>query len=171
MRAAIYARCAVSVQGQPNPSLVKQIDRCRRSADLRGWTVVNDYVRSDSGASGATLASTDQLNSLIAAARKSPSPFDCIVIDKISRLGRDFIDVLRINDILKRRGVFLWFVKEKLDSRDRGFHLGVVMNGMMNDLYTEAHADKVRRGQKRRALERIVQDRGSLRRSVDETKA
>jgi DNA invertase Pin-like site-specific DNA recombinase len=102
-------------------SIEGQVRQCQRTADLKGWAVLRDLIRSDSEASGATLHQREGLTSVIAEAKKVPRPFDCIVIDDTSRLGRNLTDVLRVSDILKHHSVFLYFVSQQLDSRDRSF--------------------------------------------------
>ena len=87
MRAAIYARYSSDLQ-RPT-SIEDQVRQCQRTADLKGWAVLQDYVRSDSEVSGATLHSRDGLTSRIEDARKSARPFDCLLIDDTSRLGRN----------------------------------------------------------------------------------
>ena len=56
MRAAIYARYSSDLQ-RPT-SIEDQVRQCQRTADLKGWAP-QDYVRSDSEVSGATLHSRD----------------------------------------------------------------------------------------------------------------
>jgi site-specific DNA recombinase len=145
MNVAIYARSAAVQQG--STSIEDQINRCRRYAALKGWSVVNDYVRSDSGASGTTLNHRDGLNSLIADAKKSPRPFDCLLTDDTSRLGRNLTTVLMVSDTLKQHGVFLFFVSQQLDSREKSFRELQIMTGMMDEQFLVELADKVHRSQ------------------------
>jgi site-specific DNA recombinase len=60
--------------------------------------------------------------------------------------------VLRVADILKHNGVFLFFVSQKLDSRDPNFRQLLIMYGMQDEQYLVGLADKVHRGQEGRVL-------------------
>jgi site-specific DNA recombinase len=150
MRAAIYARYSSDLQ-RPT-SIEDQIRQCQRTADLKGWAVLKDYTRSDSEVSGATLNLRNGLTSLIEDAKRSPRPFDCLLIDDTSRLGRNLTDVLKVSDILNHYGVFLYFVSQQFDSRDRSFRQLLIMNGMVDEQFLVGLAEKVHRGQEGRIL-------------------
>jgi site-specific DNA recombinase len=154
MRSAIYARYSSDLQ-RPT-SIEDQVRQCQRTANEKGWAVLSDLIRSDSEASGATLHQREGLNSLIVEAKKVPRPFDCVVIDDTSRLGRNLTDVLRVSDILKYHGVFLYFVSQQLDSRDRSFRQLQIMNGMVDEQFLFGLAEKVHRGQEGRVLKGLV---------------
>ena len=154
MRAAIYARYSSDLQ-RPT-SIEDQVRQCQRTADQKGWAVLNDYIRSDSEASGASIIQREALNSLITDAKRLPRPFDCLLIDDTSRLGRNLTDVLKVSDSLNHHGVFLYFVSQQLDSRDRSFRQLQVMNGLMDEQFLIGLADKVHRGQEGRVLQGMV---------------
>jgi site-specific DNA recombinase len=69
--------------------------------------LVEEYVRSDEARSAATLAGREALQSLLAASKLNPPPFDCVMVDDTSRLARYLPDVLKMNDSLHYRGVFI----------------------------------------------------------------
>lgn len=106
--------------------------------------------------SGASIIQRDSLNSLIADARKLPRPFDCLLIDDTSRLGRNLTDVLKVSDVLKHHGVLLYFVSQQLDSREKSFRQLQIMNGMIDEQYLFGLAEKVHRGQEGRVLNGLV---------------
>ena len=145
MRAAIYARYSSELQ-RPT-SIEDQIRQCQRVADLKGWTILSEYIESDSELTGAALSPREALQSLIADARKRPRPFDVLIIDDTSRFGRNLTDVLKISEVLKHNDVFLYFVSDQLDSRDPNFRQMLIMKGMMDEQYLVGLADKVHRGQ------------------------
>jgi site-specific DNA recombinase len=150
VRAAIYARYSSDLQRPA--SIEDQTRNCRVGAEANGWTVLEDFVRADSAQSGAALLGRHSLNSLIADAKKHPRPIDCVLMDDTSRLGRNLADVLRVSDILKHYGVFLFFVSQKLDSRETNFRQLLTMNGMMDEQLLSGLSDKVHRGQEGRVL-------------------
>src|SRR5437016_1407874 len=90
LRCAVYARYSSNLQRPA--SIDDQVRNCRKHAAQAGWTIDEDYVRSDAALTGQTLNSRDALNSLIANVRCSPRPFDCLLIDDTSRLGRNISD-------------------------------------------------------------------------------
>lgn len=119
-----------------NPTSIEdQIRKCRQCADTNGWTVLADFIRSDAGISGATLHQREGLKELIAVSGTKPRPFDYLLIDDTSRLGRNLRDVLTVSDILKDRDVFLYFVSQHLDSRDKSFRLNDIFNGMIDEQF------------------------------------
>jgi site-specific DNA recombinase len=150
MRAAIYARYSSDMQ---NPvSIEDQIRKCRQYADSKGWTVLDDFVLSDAGVSGASIHQREGLKALIALSDAKPRPFDLLLIDDTSRLGRNLTDVLKISDHFKDQDVFLYFVSQHLDSRDPGFRQNLIFHGMMDEHVLTDIADKVHRGQEGRIL-------------------
>jgi site-specific DNA recombinase len=71
MKCAIYTRYSSDLQRES--SVEDQIRKCRSFADLKGWTVLDAYVRSDQEISGAALAGRSALESLMADAKRHPS--------------------------------------------------------------------------------------------------
>lgn len=160
IRAAIYARYSSDMQ---RPTSIEDQNRnCIKFAEASGFAVLNDYMKSDSAQSGAALALRPGLNCLIPEAKKTPRPFDVVLIDDTSRLGRCLSDVLRVSDILKHHGVFLYFVSQKLDSRDPNFRQLLIMHGMMDEQYLVGLADKVHRGSRRARPQRVLARREVL---------
>jgi site-specific DNA recombinase len=150
MRAAIYARYSSDLQ-RPT-SIEDQVRKCAQFAEQRGWRVLEEFVRSDAEVSGASLANREALDSLVSDARNRPRPFDCLLIDDTSRLGRNLTDVLKISDIFKYNEVSLYFVSQNLDSRDISFRQSFTFNGMMDEQFLIQLGSKVRRGQEGRIL-------------------
>jgi DNA invertase Pin-like site-specific DNA recombinase len=129
MRCAIYARYSSDLQRES--SAEDQIRKCRLLADLKNWTVLDAYVRSDQEISGAALAGRSALESLIADAKRRPRPFDRIVIDDTSRLARNVADALKLVEILKFHGVGVTFVSQGIDTMEKTARQLVTINGMM----------------------------------------
>jgi len=149
-RCSVYARYSSDLQ-RPE-SIDDQVRNCRKFAAERGWTIDEGFLRSDAALTGQSLNSRDGLNSLVADAKRSPRPFDCVLIDDTSRLGRNLGDVLTLADIFKFHGVYLFFVSQRLDSRDPNFRMTLTFHGMVDEQYVVGLRDKVRRGQEGRLL-------------------
>jgi DNA invertase Pin-like site-specific DNA recombinase len=145
LRCVIYAR--YSSETQRKTSIEDQIRLCRAAAERNGWTVLDNYIRSDSELTGRTLVGREGLRELIRLAKTKPLPFDVILIDDTSRFGRYLPDVLREGDILKHYGVTLYFVSDHLDSRDEHFRFAYIIKGIGDEEYVRGLSKKVHRGQ------------------------
>ena len=150
IRCAIYARYSSDLQRES--SAEDQIRKCRAFADPRGWTVLDEYARSDQEISGAAVAGRSALESLLADAKQRPRPFDRILIDDTSRLARNVTDALRMVETLKFHGVGVTFVSQGIDTLDKMARQLVTLNGMMDEQFLVGLADKVHRGQEGRVL-------------------
>jgi len=154
IRCAIYAR--YSSEEQRRTSTEDQIRNCRAAADRNGWVVLDEYIRSDEEKTGRTLAGRDGIADLIRLAKQRPKPFDCIIIDDTSRLGRYLPDVLRECDRLKHHGVFLYFASDRLDSRDESFRIMHIFKGYRDEDFIRDLGHKIHRGQEGRVLNGYV---------------
>ena len=150
MRCAIYARYSSDLQR--DSSIEDQIRKCRELASRNGWSVVENFVRSDRAISGAALAGRDEFNSLIQDAKKKPRPFDRILIDDTSRLARNVADALNAVATLSFHGVGVTFVSQGIDSLSKNARQLLTIHGMMDEQFLDGLRDKVHRGQEGRVL-------------------
>src|SRR5712672_2132890 len=146
IRCAIYARC--SSESQRDTSTEDQIRNCRAGAERNGWTVLDEFIRFDEAMTGRTVAGRGGLADLIRLAKQRPKPFDCILIDDTSRLGRYLPDVLRECDLLMHYDVFLYFVSDRLDSRDESFRIMHIFKGYRDEDFVRDLGHKIHRGQR-----------------------
>jgi site-specific DNA recombinase len=86
MKCAIYARYSFDLQREA--SIEDQIRKCHEYAAQQGWTVVDEFVRSDEAISAASIAGRDALQTLVEDAKRKPRPFDRLLVDDTSRLAR-----------------------------------------------------------------------------------
>jgi site-specific DNA recombinase len=149
-RCAIYARYSSDLQRAT--SIEDQIRECRDAAARRGWTVLDDYIRSDQAASGQLLSDRQGLDELIKLAKQPSPPFDGIIIDDTSRFGRNLSDTLPLSDVLEFLGIFLYFVNRRLDSRDPNFRTLFISSGQQDEQYSRGVGEKVHRGQRGRIM-------------------
>ena len=154
LRVAIYTRFSSPLQRKT--STEDQERECRDAAEQNGWVVLDQYVFSDQARSGQVLAGRDQLDRLLKLAEQSPCPFDGILIDDTSRLGRNLSDTLPLSDRLQFAKVFLYFVTRRLDSRDINFRTLFIAYGQQDEQSSLQLADKVRRGQRGRVLNGLL---------------
>lgn len=104
-RAALYAR--VSTAGQDPAG---QIEALRAAAAARGVEVVGEHV--DHGVSGAR-ASRPALDAMLATVRAGG--VDVVMVAALDRLGRNLLDLLRLAEELRARGVELVSLREGVD--------------------------------------------------------
>ena len=145
IRCAIYTRYSSDLQ-RPTSS-EDQIRNCRAAAKDKGWDVLDEYVLSDEEVTGRTVVGREALADLMRRAEQNPKPFDCILIDDTSRLGRYLPDVLKESDTLLFHGVFIYFVSDRLDTRDEGSRIVHMVKGYGDERYSKDLAKKVHRGQ------------------------
>jgi len=154
---AVYARCAVyarfSSDLQRDASTQDQFRNCRGLAARKNWNVVDEYVRSDEGISGASLEDRKGLLELIAAAKQRPRPFDRLLVDDTSRLARNLEDAIRVVKTLEFCGVHVVSVTQGTDTQDRSSRSLIALFGLMDEEFLIGLADKVHRGQLGRILE------------------
>jgi site-specific DNA recombinase len=150
IRCAIYARYSSDVQ--KSTSIEDQVRNCREFAEQMGWVVLPEYIRSDEGISGAALDTRPAMLSLRDDAKKLPRPFDYILVDSTSRFGRELSDTLKLTKILKFHDVNLYFVTQRLDTKERYARKLQMVYGMQDEDFLEAHRENVHRGMRGIAL-------------------
>lgn len=144
MKVAAYAR--YSSDQQRDASLEDQLRNCRAYCERQGWPEPVPYT--DAAASGA---STDRAayQRLMADA----SLYDVIVVDDLTRLSRDNVEVQTLTRRLTFAKVRLVTVSDGVDTNRKGYKLEVGMRGLMGEMYLDELADKTHRGLMGRALE------------------
>jgi site-specific DNA recombinase len=144
-RCAVYTRYSSDLQSETSSE--DQIRNCRNLAQQKGWDVLDEYIRSDEELTGRTLVGREGLADLLRLAQQRPRPFDCILIDDTSRLGRDLPDVLKVCDMFMHHGVFIYFVSDRLDSREESFRIVYLVKGYGDERYSKDLGKKIHRGQ------------------------
>ena len=150
IRCAIYAR--YSSEKQHQSSIEDQIRNCREAAAKKGWVVVEEYIFWDSEKTGTTMHGRSGLQSLMAAAKTKPRPFDYIIVDDTSRFGRNKADSFKNLEILTFYGVHLFFVEDGLDSAEQWFENSYHDKAKADAQYSVSLGHKVRRGRRGRFL-------------------
>lgn len=153
-RCAIYAR--YSTDQQNATSIVDQVRNCKEAAERYGWTVLDEYVMSDEGASGQSLYGRDGLLKLLELAKSPNCQFQGILIDDSSRFGRNLSETLPLTDKFKYHKVFLHFVNRRLDSRDPNFRSLYIKCGEEDENLCRSIAEKVHRSHRGRVLDSCV---------------
>ena len=144
VRAAIAVR--YSSDKPSETSLIDQERNCRRYIEAQGWVVAEHWVCKDAAKSGASVAGREGFLRLMEGARRSPRPFDVVVVDDLSRLTREADRTIAVFKELGSRGIRLIGVSDGYDSSRRGAKLEAGMRGLMNESYLDDLAEKTRRG-------------------------
>ena len=143
MKVAAYAR--YSSDQQSAASLEDQLRNCRAYATRMGWPTPVEFT--DSAMSGARSDRPGYQRLMQEATR-----FDVILIDDLSRLSRDNVEVQQQVRRLKFAGVRVVAVSDSIDTADKGHKLGVGLRGLMGELYLDDLREKTHRGLTGRAL-------------------
>lgn len=146
MRVAIYAR--FSSDQQNAASAADQIDRCRRYADARGWTVRDDLIFRDEALSGASMDRPGAIRLLDAVAA---GRVDLVLVEDTSRLSRREADLHDLIDRLAFARVGLIGIADGVDVTARGGRLTAGIRATMAAEYLRDLSDKTRRGMVARA--------------------
>lgn len=143
MRALAYAR--YSSDQQSAASIDDQLRNCR--AWCQRHALPDPVIYSDAAMSGARNDRPGYLR-LMAEAR----PGDVIVVDDLSRLSRDSIEVAQAIRRLTFAGVRVVGASDGTDTGRKGHKAEVGLRGIMSELYLADLADKTHRGLTGKAL-------------------
>lgn len=143
-RAAIYAR--YSSDRQSDSSIEAQVERCRRFALERGWSVAS--VHADYAVSGASLDRPGWLACMRAVERRE---VDVVLVEDLSRVSRDAADAHTVTRSLRHHDVSLVGVADGVDTSARGSKLLVGVRALLADAYLDDLRDKTLRGLEARA--------------------
>ena len=149
--AVIYAR--YSSHNQREASLEQQIAECRQYAERNGYKIIDIYQ--DAAVSGRT-DDRPAFKRMMHDAKKEL--FDFIIAWKSNRIGRNMTQAMVNMAKLAEYGVDCLYVEEDFDNTASGrFALRNMMN--VNEFYSEAMAEDVRRGMMDNAKKCMVNGR------------
>lgn len=136
-RCVLYAR--LSVTKEESVSIARQLQSCRRYAEVRGWEVVGEFV--DDGVSATANRPEERLGwkSLLAM-----RDFDAVVIWKVDRLARRVLDFLHADEMLQKRGAGLVAVEDPIDMTSPQGRAFAVMLAVFGEMEAEAVRARVR---------------------------
>ena len=144
MKIAAYAR--YSSDQQSAASLEDQLRNCRAFAARMGWPEPVAYT--DAAMSG-TRSDRPGYQRLLQDARR----FDVILLDDLTRLSRDSVEVQQQVRRLRFAGVRVIAVSDSIDTADKAHKINVGLRGLMGELYLDDLRDKTHRGLTGRALQ------------------
>lgn len=140
MRGVIYARYSPGPH-QTDQSIEGQVADCTSFAAENDISIVEIYA--DRHISGKSIDGRDEFQRMIRDARKKL--FDCVIVWKVDRFGRNRQDIALYKLELKRAGVKLMYAKESIPDGPEGIILESVIEGMA-EYYSADLRQKVQRG-------------------------
>ena len=140
MTGVIYARYSAG-PGQTDQSIEGQIADCTAYAEAEGIDIVEIYA--DRHISGKSVEGRDEFQRMMFDAERGH--FDCVIVWKIDRFGRNRQDIAISKMKLKRAGVELRYAKESVPEGPEGIILESVLEGLA-EYYSADLRQKVTRG-------------------------
>lgn len=114
MKTLGYVRVSTEGQSRDGVSLDLQTEKVRAYCELHGLALVG--IETDAGLSGRSVAGRPGLQNVLETIRKKRNKIQAVVVYKLDRLARNTKEALELSQELKKRGVALHSVCEKLDS-------------------------------------------------------
>ena len=145
MRGVIYARYSPGPH-QTEQSIEGQVADCQQYAEEHGIDIIEIYA--DRHVSGKSVVGRDEFQRMLRDAEKGR--FDCVLVWKIDRFGRDRQDIAMGKVALKRAGVKLMYARESVPEGPEGIILESVLEGLA-EYYSADRRQKVIRGMKETA--------------------
>jgi len=144
MKTAIYARVSSEKQAEKDLSIPAQLKALRKYALERCWEIVTEYVDE---AESAKSASRPAFQEMVAAAKKKEKPFDTILVWKLSRFARNREDSIIYKSLLRKRGISVISINEKIDDTASGRLLEGMIE-VIDEFYSANLAQDTMRGMK-----------------------
>lgn len=139
MKAVIYAR--FSTDKQSDSSIEDQARNCVRYAERSGFQIIDRYEdRAVSGTSKDRVG----FQAMLKAAEKQE--FDVLLVDDLSRLSRDDVEMKQVIRRFKFRRIRIIGVSDGYDSETKGEKIQSTMRGLMNEIYLDDLREKTHRG-------------------------
>lgn len=148
MNGVIYARFS-SGPNQTHKSIEGQIRDCTAYADKKGIRIIDTYI--DEAISGKDFENRVAFQKMMRDAQKKV--FDCVIVWKIDRLGRNREELAMSKARLKRYGVHVHYAMEHIPEGPEGIILESLMEGLA-EYYSAELAQKVARGMRDTILSR-----------------
>ena len=155
MLGAIYARYSEGPQ-QSDQSIEGQVSDCRAFAERNGIQIIEVYA--DRHISGKSVVGRHEFQRMLRDAQDHR--FDCVIVWKIDRFGRDRQDIAVSKMKLKKAGVKLMYAEESVPEGPEGIILESVLEGLA-EYYSADLRQKVIRG-RRETLKKGMYCGGSL---------
>lgn len=152
LRTALYLRVSSDMQRKQATSIPAQRRELLDYAEKQGWPVVREYV--DDGESART-DNRPAFQAMIAEAIGKPKPYEQILVYSLDRFARDRYDSGHYRRMLRKAGIFVSSMTERIENTAEGVILESVIEGIA-EYYSRRLAVVTKRGQKEVALRGFV---------------
>lgn len=140
MTGVIYARYSEGPR-QTEQSIEGQVDDCRAYAEEKGIQILDVYA--DRHISGKSVDGRDAFQQMMLDAQAKK--FDCVIVWKVDRFGRNREDIAVNKRKLRKAGVQLLYARESLPDGPEGILLESLLEGLA-EYYSADLRQKVVRG-------------------------
>lgn len=147
MNVALYARVSSERQAEKDLSISAQLKAMRKYAYEHNFDVYKEFVDE---AESARTANRPAFQKMIALAKQKPKLFDAILVWKLSRFARNREDSIIYKALLRRRGISVISINEKLDDSPSGKMLEGIIE-VIDEFYSANLAQDTMRGLKENA--------------------
>jgi DNA invertase Pin-like site-specific DNA recombinase len=141
-QAAIYARYSTSDQRET--SIEDQARRCKELAERSGYEVPEGLIYSDSAISGSAKSLKKRVGYQQMLSALDDGKFQCLVVDEISRIGRDHDELARLQKVIERTGVRL-LSADGTDSQNPNWQLPFLIMSAIGQSSLRETAHRVKR--------------------------
>ena len=146
MRVALYSRVSSEKQ-DTDLSISAQLKALREYASRKGHIVVREYV--DEAESGRSM-DRPGFKQMIAAAKQKNSPFDAILVWKLSRFARSREDSIVFKALLRKHSVQVLSITEPFEDTPTGKLLEAIIESL-DEFYSANLGQEVLRGMRESA--------------------
>ena len=146
MKVALYARVSSDRQ-DVDLSITAQLKALREYASRNGYTVVKEYI--DEAESGRSIDRPGFQN-MIATARQKLTPFEAILVWKLSRFARNREDSIIYKSLLRKHGIQVISINEPVEDTPSGKLLEGIIE-VIDEFYSANLSQDVLRGQRENA--------------------
>ena len=147
MKVVLYARVSSEKQVEKDLSIASQLKALRKYAAERDWEVYKEFVDE---AQSARTANRPAFKEMISLARRKEKFFDAILVWKLSRFARNREDSIIYKSLLRKHGISVLSINEKVDESPAGKLLEGMIE-VIDEFYSTNLAQDTLRGLKENA--------------------
>ena len=147
MKAVLYARVSSEKQAEKDLSISAQLKALRKYATENEFGIIREFVDE---AESARTANRPAFQEMISLARSKKRLFDVVLVWKLSRFARNREDSIVCKSLLRKRGIQVISINEKIDPSPAG----ILLEGMIeviDEFYSTNLSQDTKRGLKENA--------------------
>ena len=148
-RVALYTRVSTIEQAEEGYSIAEQERLLTKYCEKHGYTIYKCY--SDRGISGKSISARPALKEMLKDAEEKK--FDLVLVWKINRLARNILDLLKMVDVLEKKGIAFRSYSESFETETPNGKLQLHMMAAVGEFERGTIAQNVKMGMLARATE------------------